>query len=93
MVFPLYYLLIPFALVLLFSFIFFFFNIFHIRRYGVKHTNTTLLLVIYFLAYGITVSATGLYLSTIDWTREFSWSEILPFSAPSTNIKGFDYGL
>lgn len=90
--FPLYYLLIPFALVLFFSFVFFFFNIFHIRRYGVKHTNTAFLLFLYFFAYGVTVGAIGLYLATIDWTQEFSLSEILPFST-SSQIDGFDYGL
>lgn len=90
--FPLYYLLIPFALVLLFSFIFFFFNIFHIRRYGVRHTNTTFLLFLYFSAYCITVGAIMLYLATIDWSQEFTLNEILPFSS-SSNINGFDYGL
>ncbi len=89
--FPLAYILIPFAGIFLFSLFFFFFNVFHIKRYGIKQRSTTGVIISYFAVYGFVLLATFGYLMTIDWQEQFLIADILPFI--NTSSDSFDYGL
>ena len=88
--FSLSYLLIPFALIFLFSLVFFFFNIFHLKRYGIRQGGTWFMIGLYTVAYGTAVLVISGYLFTVDWSQVFSLADILPFS---TTTGGLDYGL
>ncbi|MEK7183638.1 MAG: hypothetical protein AAB776_03335 [Patescibacteria group bacterium] len=85
--FPLFYLLIPFGLVFLLALLFFFFNIFHIKRYAIQSKATSLLMLIYFVSFGVLTALIGSYLLTVDWTEEFEPSELLPSFESSSRLE------
>ncbi len=76
--FPLVYLLIPFAFVFFLALLFFFFNIFHIRRYAIQSQATTLLLLAYLGTFGAIVIVAGIYISSVNWQREVQVDELVP---------------
>jgi hypothetical protein len=82
--FPLVYLLIPFAFIFLLAVLFFFFNIFHIRRYAIESRGTTLLLLAYLGTFSAIVIASGIYISNVNWQRQVQVDELIPtFDAAS----------
>ena len=84
--FPLIYLLIPFGLMVLLAVIFFFFNVFHIKRYAIQSPATTMLLALYFVSFGALVAfATG-FVFTVDWSREFEPNDLLPTFESSSRL-------
>lgn len=85
--FQLIYLLIPFAFIVLLGVLFFFFNIFHIRRYAIKSGATTVVLLVYFVSFGLLLALIGGYLLTVNWHREFQPSDLLPSFRNSTRLE------
>lgn len=76
--FPLYLLLIPFGVIFLISFLFFFFNLFHINRYAIKSASTSLLVLLYIGGFGLITVGVCMYLLTVDWTRQYEAADLLP---------------
>ena len=85
--FPLVYLLIPFGLMFGLATMFFFFNVFHIRRYAIQSRSTTLLLIMYFVSFGALVVFLSGYIIAVDWTQEFEPRDLLPSFESSSRIK------
>lgn len=86
--FPLWYLLVPFGLVLLAAVVFFFFNVFHIRRYGIRSGATSLLLLAYLASFSVLIGGIALIVSSYEWQEEVATEDLLPdFEAPH------DFGL
>ncbi len=80
--FSLAYLLIPFGIVFLLALLFFFFNVFHIRRYAIQSPATTLLLLAYFVSFLCILGGTALLLVSVDWDKMVTANDLLPtFSA------------
>ncbi len=69
MSFPLVWLLIPFAVVILFFFVFSFFALYHAIRFGYS-TFVNVFVMLLYLGTSITVLVmVGMYLSSIDWSQ------------------------
>lgn len=86
MSFPLWFLLVPYAAVLLFSGIFLFFNVFHVLRYGVDDLATRGVAVAYVIGFLVVVVASVWILGGFDWTYLPTLRDILPFSLDRSNI-------
>lgn len=85
---PLWYLLIPFGLVLLGTTIFLFFNLYHVAKFGLKSASTTTLLIAYVLSYVVVLGVSAALIGSFDWSAEVSLLEILPFATGSTSSYG-----
>ena len=72
------YLLIPFGLVLFVAVLFFFFNVFHLKRYAIRSEATTTLIVMYFVSFGVLLALMGGYMLSVDWSERFQLSDLLP---------------
>lgn len=82
--FPLSYILIPFGLVFLLALTFYFFNIFHLRRYAIQSTATTMVMVAYTLGFLAIIAVVSSYMLTVDWNERFKLSDLIPeFQASS----------
>ena len=82
---PFIILLIPFGAVTLFSGLFLFFNLFHLWRYGVEGTGTTLLALSYVVIFGLVIGLTLGFLAPFSWSGTFSLADLIPeFSSPSS---------
>lgn len=85
--FPLAYLLIPFGLVVVFASLFFIFNVFHIKRYAIRSTATTSLLLVYLVSFGFLIAISCGYLLTVDWQREVMPRDLLPTFESSKRLE------
>lgn len=86
MSFSLWYLLVPYVLVVMSTGLFLFFNVFHIWRYGVESLATRSVAVAYIIGYGIIIVASILTLSQFDWSFAPTFEEIMPFSVDRANL-------
>ncbi len=86
--FPLWYLLVPFAAVLLATTIYMFFNIYHIAKFGMQSFGTTVVLLLYFGGYLVVLAVVGIMIGNVDWHHTVTLLEILPFSGGSTSTFG-----
>jgi uncharacterized membrane protein len=84
--FPIVYILIPFGLILLLGVIFFFFNVFHIKRYAIQSPATSMLLAIYFVSFGALLAFIGGFMLTVDWSEEFEPKDLLPNFQSSSRL-------
>jgi len=82
---PLWYLLVPYCLFLFVATVFLFFNIFHIVKFGLQETKTTLVLLAYIFLFLGTITLTLIILSFFDWNFIIEFSNFLP-SAKSIDI-------
>ena len=76
--FSLAYLLIPFGLIFLLALVFFFFNIFHLKRYAIKSPATTMVMLAYTVSFLVIVLVIGGYIATIDWQKRFELGDLVP---------------
>lgn len=84
---PLAALLIPYLLVVVIAGIFLFFNLFHLRRYGVKSFGTWSLMMIYTLVYLAIVGLTGVaLLGSTDWQQQFEIEDLAPNVGSGFNL-------
>ncbi len=84
---PLWYALLPYALVVLGTGIFLFFNVYHVAKFGVQSVSTTLLVLTYILGYLAVLVFSASVLAGYDWSAAVTWSDIFPFSdGSSTNF-------
>lgn len=79
MTFPLWYLLLPFALVLLGTAIFTFFNVYHVAKFGLQSGGTTLLVLLYIVGYLGVVAFSASLVSGYNWSDEAAAADLLPF--------------
>ena len=70
MVFSLALLLIPYYLGILFFFLFSFFNLYHLIRFGVANTATIFMFFAYIGGMVIILGTSFLIINQIDWSRE-----------------------
>ncbi len=85
---PLWILLIPFAVVVAFTLLFLFFNIYHLARYGIVGRGATGLILVYCVSYLFIVILGATALLNIRWTQTVSIQELLPFSGGSPSSFG-----
>lgn len=79
MTFPLWYLLVPYAFVVLSTGIFAFFNMYHVAKFGLQAVSTTFLLGVYTVAYAVVLIASLIVMNGYNWTAAASISDIFPF--------------
>lgn len=78
---PLWLLLIPFGIFILFFILYAFFNIYHLLRFA-TYTFGSYLLTTIFIGGAVIISAVSyLYLSSYDWTITWTFTDLL--STPS----------
>lgn len=86
MTFPLWYFLIPYAVVLLGTGIFMFFNIYHIAKFGIESFTTTVVLLFYVLMYlGVLVFSAAL-IGAYNWSATVALSDVLPFVGTNVHL-------
>ncbi len=83
MSFPLWYLLIPYALFLAVTVVFLFINIFHIARFGLQALKTTLVLGLYIISFLSVLAFTSLMLADFDWSAQIELEDII---SPSETV-------
>jgi hypothetical protein len=76
--FPLIYLLIPFGIVALLAVLFFFFNIFHLKRYAIQSRATTLVMLAYGFSFLVIMLGIGLYVASVDWSQDIYPGDVIP---------------
>lgn len=86
--FSLWYLLIPYALVLLGGSLFMFFNLYHVAKFGLQSFQTTMLLTMYLLSYLIVLGISAALISSFDWSAQVPFLEIFPFATGSSATFG-----
>jgi hypothetical protein len=75
---PFVVLFLPYAVILLISALFLFFNVFHLWRYGVESMSTRLLILAYIGIFTLAVGGTLVALGGYSLDSSFSLSDILP---------------
>jgi len=83
MTFPLWYFLAVYGLFFFGCSIFVFFNFYHIARFGLQSTKTTLVLAMYTVSFAALILGQIELLLTIDWTETISISDAFFSSTPS----------
>lgn len=83
---PLIVLLIPYFLVAGVAALFLFFNVFHLWRYGVEGTGTTLLIITYICLFAVTLGGTWLALSGFIWGDTFSLTNLFPSTSGGSSF-------
>jgi hypothetical protein len=68
MEFALWYLLIPYGLIVALAGAFFFFNLFHIARYGLQSVKTGIVLLIYTITFLAVCIISVFLLGAYDWS-------------------------
>lgn len=86
--FSLWYLLVPYALVLLGSSLFVFFNLYHVAKFGLQSVQTTLLLSAYFISYLIILGVSAMLIASYQWNVEVPFLEVFPFATGSSTTFG-----
>lgn len=84
---PLWFLLIPFLGIVLFSGAFLLFNLFDMSAYGIQAANTKAIIYLYITGFLTILLFAGLNLSTVDWTASLDLAGLLP-SFTSDNTLG-----
>lgn len=85
---PLWILLIPFAIIVACTAVFLFFNIFHLKRYGIAHHGATPLILLYLGSYAI-VFMTGIAaIGSVNWQQKVHLTDIVPFIGKGTTFFG-----
>ena len=78
MTFPLWYLLIPYAVFALITALFLFFNLYHIVKFGLQATKTTVVLAVYVFGFLAVMIFTLALLSAYDWNVMVDLSQYIP---------------
>lgn len=84
MQFPLWYLLIIYAVFVLVAGVFVFFNVFHIAKFGLQNTKTTIVLSVYVVGYIGALVLSLAILSTFDWSAMIDMSQLFPGGSTTT---------
>ncbi len=88
MTFPLWYILVPYAAILLFGLLFLFFNLFHLLRYGIESGKTLALMGVYVVSFLLVAGASLFFLSSFNWRQEVDPLQLLPFNPENTKTFG-----
>lgn len=81
---PLWILLIPFAIIVACTAIFLFFNVFHLKRYGITGHGATSLMMLYLGSYAIILITGMTILGSINWQQKVHLNDIIPFAGKGT---------
>lgn len=84
MQFPIWYLLFIYAIFVILATIFTFFNVFHIGKFGLQNTKTTIVMAAYIGGYIGSLIITLAILSSFDWTAVVDLDNLFPGSSTST---------
>ena len=80
---PLYFLLIPYGLFLIFYSIFFFFNIYHLHHFSIKGSGGTALIFFFIMGTVAILGITALLLQNNDWSTAIDLQNMLDTLAPN----------
>lgn len=83
MTFPLWIFLAAYGVFFVICSFFIFFNFYHIARFGLQSTKTTIVLAMYTIAFASVVLLQINLLLTIDWTETISINEAFFSTTPS----------
>lgn len=86
MTFPLWYILVPYALIVFGTGISLFFNVYHVAKFNVQSLGTTLLLGCYVVLYAAILIASLAALSGFYWQREVTLGDVFPFSGAAQSM-------
>ncbi|MBI1908496.1 hypothetical protein HYS28_03750 [Candidatus Uhrbacteria bacterium] len=86
--FPLWYLLVPFGVVVLGSTLFMFFNLYHVAKFGIQSVQTTMLLIVYLLSYLVALAVAVALVGSYEWSAEVLFLDIFPFTGSSPSSFG-----
>lgn len=76
MEFAMWYLLIPYGLLVALAAAFFFFNLFHIARYGLQSVKTGMVLLMYTIGFLAVCIASVFLLGAYDWSAVIELSNL-----------------
>lgn len=77
MEFPLWIMLIPYAIAVFCALIFVFFNIYHIASFGLQSTKTTMIIGVYILSYLFVMIISLSLIATVDWSADITLQEVI----------------
>ncbi|MBT4856659.1 hypothetical protein HON52_00525 [Candidatus Uhrbacteria bacterium] len=83
MIFPLWIFLAIYGLFFFICSFFVFFNFYHMARFGLQSTKTTIVLALYTIAFAAVVLLQVNLILSIDWTQTLSISEAFFSTAPT----------
>lgn len=88
MSFPLWYILVPFAAIVLFSGLFLLFNLFDMGKYGVASGSTRFILYLYIAGFLVILALSIMSFTAIDWNAELNPSSLIPGFGANSNTYG-----
>ena len=74
--FPLWYLLVIYALFALLAVLFWIFNLAHIAKFGLQIAETVFVIGLYFVVFFLVLGGTIIYLSDFDWNTTIMTSDM-----------------
>lgn len=86
--FPLWYLLIPYFVVILLAGLFVFFNVYHIAKFGLQSGLSMLVIGIYVISFLAVVTLSFGALSTFNWDSTVDFSGLLRTSVSGDSLNG-----
>lgn len=88
MTFPLWYFLVPYAVVMLGTATFMFFNVYHVAKFGLQSFGTTALVLFYLVLYLAVLALSASALLPFDWSAHVALTDIVPFTTGSSTSFG-----
>ena len=73
---PMWVFLLPYVLFFFLGFLFLIFNIFHVARFGLQSTQTTVVLTIYLVSFFVVAIFSVMLVFSEDWSGEIDPTEI-----------------
>lgn len=86
--FPVYYLLFPYALVVIITLLFLVFNVLHIYKFGVNAAQTTKVITAYSLAFLCALTFGIALLISQEWTHVLTVNNIFQFEISTGDLYG-----
>jgi hypothetical protein len=83
---PLWYLLVPYALIVAVVGLFVFFNVYHISKFGLQSVLSRFVIAIYTLSFLAVVIISVIVLSTYRWDRTIDASNLIRFDLSGTAL-------
>jgi hypothetical protein len=85
---PLWYLILPLAVIAFCAGLFLLFNLFDMGFYGIESGKTKAIMYCYIGGYIAILLISGMNLATIDWTKDVDFSSLLPSPGANANTFG-----
>lgn len=86
--FPLWYLLAPYAVVVAVTGLFVFFNVYHIAKFGLQSVTSSIVIAAYTMSFIAVLMLSLSAISSYDWSTTVDLSTLLRFSISGDALKG-----